>query len=53
MNVLQQSEEGFNTVSYRWDSIFSNKWIFVPVYLVAERAVFQDDYHGFFPASYE
>ena len=45
MGVLQQSEEGFDAVSYRWDSFFSNKWFFGPVYLVAEGAVFKDDFH--------
>ncbi len=45
MNVLQQSEKGFDAVSYRGDSVFSNKWFFGPVYLVAEGAVFKDDFH--------
>ena len=48
MDVLQQSEEGFDAVPYRRDSVFSNKWFFGPVFLVAEGAVFKDDLHNSF-----
>lgn len=45
MDVLQHSEEGFYTVSYRRDSVFSNKWFFGLVYLVAEMAIFNNNLH--------
>ena len=46
VDVLQQLEKGFDAIVNGRKMSFFNLWIFGPVYLVAEMAVFEGDFHS-------
>ena len=51
VDVLQQTEKRFNAVLDVGEFVFFKFWILGPIYLVAEGAVFKNDFHDFFPVS--